>query len=66
MSSQLARFIGQLTEAGFSVKIADGGVIAYLHSRTLLHHEIVDAVPDLESSLMETVEDGVFISFGEG
>ncbi|MCS3822686.1 hypothetical protein GGP92_001376 [Salinibacter ruber] len=66
MSSQLARLIGQLTEAGFSVKIADGGVIAYLHSRTLLHHEIVDAVPDLESSPMETVEVGVFISFGEG
>jgi hypothetical protein len=66
MSSELARLIDQLIEEGFSVKITDGGIIAYLHSRTLLHQEIVDAVPDLEGSPMETVEDGVFISFGEG
>jgi hypothetical protein len=57
--------VEELKEAGFGVKITDGGVIAHLGSRKPSRHEIVGAVPELEGCPMGTVEDGVFISVGE-
>jgi len=58
--------VEELEEAGFGVKITDGGVIAHLGSRKPSRHELVDAVPELEGCPMERVEEGVFISVGEG
>jgi hypothetical protein len=59
------KVVEELKEAGFGVKVTDGGVVAYLHGRKPSRHELVDAVPKLEGCPMETVEDGVFISVGE-
>jgi hypothetical protein len=65
MSSTLALRIDQLKNAGFNIKIADGGIIAYLRSRTLGRQELIREVPELESSQIESVEEGMLISFGE-
>jgi hypothetical protein len=51
----------ELREEGFGVKITDGGVIAYLGSRKPSHHELVDAVPELEGCPMEKVNEGTLI-----
>jgi len=65
MPTVKAVVVEELEEAGFGVKITDGGVVAHLGSRKPSRHEIVDAVPELEGLPMESVEDGVFISVGE-
>lgn len=65
MPSLKAVVIEELEEAGFGVKVTDGGVIAHLSSRKPSRHEIVDAVSELEGCPMETVKDGVFISVGK-
>jgi len=65
MPTVKAVVVEELEEAGFGVKITDGGVIAHLSSRKPSRHEIVDAVPELEGLSMETVEEGVFVSVGE-
>ena len=64
MPSLKAVVVKELKGAGFGVKVTDGGVVAHLDSRKPSRHELVDAVPELNSSQMETVEEGVFISFG--
>jgi hypothetical protein len=65
MPTVKAVVVERLEEAGFGVKITDGGVVAYLSNRKPSRHELVDAVPELEGCPMETVEEGVFISVGE-
>ncbi len=65
MPTVKAVVVEELKEAGFGVKIADGGVLAHLSSRKPSRHELVDAVPELDGCPMETAEDGVFISVGE-
>lgn len=65
MPTVKAVVVEELKEAGFGVKIADGGVIARLSSRKPSRHELVDAVPELDGCPMEIVEEGVFISVGE-
>lgn len=62
MPSKIALRIELLGDAGFGVKIADGGIIAYLNSRNPSPQELIDAVPEIEGLPMETIGDGVFIS----
>lgn len=61
MPSDTALRIELLGDAGFGVKITDGGIIAYLGSRKLSPQELTDAVPEIEGLPMETIGKGVFI-----
>ena len=65
LSVKPSQVVQKLEKEGFRVKIADGGIIAYLHDRRLSRGEVVDAVPELDGCPMEMTEDGVFISVGE-
>ena len=56
-----SQVVQELEEEGFKVKIADGGIIAYLHDRKLSCGEIVDAVPELEKCPMGRVDEGVLV-----
>lgn len=65
MPTVRAVVVEELEEAGFGVKVTNGGVVAYLSNRKPSRHELVGAVPELKGLPMETVEGGVFISVGE-
>ena len=65
MPSVRAVVVEEVEEEGFGVKITDGGVIAYLESRTPSRHELVDAVPELDGCPMKRTDEGVFVSVGE-
>lgn len=64
LSVEPSQVIQKLEKEGFRVKIADGGIIAYLHDRRLSRGEVVDAVPELDEFPMGRVDERVLVEVG--